>query len=124
MASPSDVDAFLFIPFFIGISLLQLECILFLSLSVSLSLSIISVLHSSVKISFSFKTYLLLFSLRSRMVATHCSIFCTSKLWYRHLPKTCVHLTWFVLSITCPLYTPVEHMSSYSPGNCSVHSSP
>ena len=48
MTSPSDVDAFLFIPFFIGISLLQLECTLSLSLSVSLSLSIISVLHSSV----------------------------------------------------------------------------
>ena len=46
--SPSDVDAFLFIPFFIGISVLQLECTPFLLLSVSLSLSITSVLHSSV----------------------------------------------------------------------------
>ena len=142
MISPSDVDAFLFILFFIDISSLQLECTLFLSLSVSLSLSITSVLHSSVLLftlftivwvevplllsekEFLFQNILLLFSLMSKMVLTRCSIFCISKFLYKHLSEMCVHLTWFAPLITHPLYALVEHMSSYSPGNCSVHSSP
>ena len=57
------------------------------------------------------------------MVTTHCSISYTSKAWYKHLLEMYVLLTWFTLSITHLLYALAEHMSGYSPGNYSLHSS-
>ena len=81
-----------FISLAIGISSLQLEYMLSLSLSISLSLSLVSTLHCSILLTivcvevplllseskFLFGTYLLLSSLRSRMVSTCYSISDTS----------------------------------------------